>query len=134
MLYILHQGNHPELNYKEGQGPIVHLQADFHTTIQWAVKKKVRWAFTDRNAGTYLVKFFNDPNDLEKLNWKAIDATDFRDMVIKEGKQAEFLVFDAFPWSLVEEVGVRDASVKTKVSKILKAITPPVRVKPEWYY
>jgi len=28
MLYILHRGNHPDLDYREGQGPILHLQAD----------------------------------------------------------------------------------------------------------
>ncbi len=33
MLYILHQGNHPDLDYSEGQEPIIHLQADLHDTI-----------------------------------------------------------------------------------------------------
>src|SRR3954471_12342424 len=28
MLFLLHKGNHPDLDYKEGQGPIVHLRAD----------------------------------------------------------------------------------------------------------
>jgi hypothetical protein len=28
MLYILHRGNHPGLEYREGQRRIVHLQAD----------------------------------------------------------------------------------------------------------
>src|ERR1700677_2413270 len=28
MLYLLHRANHPELTYRDGQGPIVHLQAD----------------------------------------------------------------------------------------------------------
>jgi ssDNA thymidine ADP-ribosyltransferase, DarT len=134
MLYILHRGNHPDLNYTEGQRPILHLQADLNATIQWAAKKKVRWAFSDRNAGTYLVKFFNDPNDLTYVNWRAVEATDFRDMVIKEGKQAEFLVFEAFPWSLVEKIGVWDAAMKKDVKRILKGAVPPVEIKPEWYY
>jgi hypothetical protein len=34
MLYILYQGNHPELTYKDGQQPIVHLQADLYSVIQ----------------------------------------------------------------------------------------------------
>lgn len=53
MLYILYRGNHPELQYQEGQAPIVHLQADLQATIQWAAKKRVRWAFSDRNAGVH---------------------------------------------------------------------------------
>lgn len=32
MLYILHMGNHPELTYRDGQGPIVHLVADLRAT------------------------------------------------------------------------------------------------------
>ena len=35
MLYILHMGNHPDISYKGGQQPIVHLQADFHKVIDW---------------------------------------------------------------------------------------------------
>lgn len=44
MLYVLHKGNLAELNYTEGQRPILHLQADMLATIEWARKKKVRWA------------------------------------------------------------------------------------------
>jgi len=47
MLYILHQGNSPGLNYLEGQGPIVHLQADLQATVQWATENDIRWAFID---------------------------------------------------------------------------------------
>ena len=36
MLYLIHQGNHPELAYRGGQGPIVHLQADLHACVAWA--------------------------------------------------------------------------------------------------
>ncbi len=28
MLYVIHRANHPELAYRGGQGPIVHLEAD----------------------------------------------------------------------------------------------------------
>jgi hypothetical protein len=134
MLYILYRGNHPELQYQEGQAPIVHLQADLQATIKWAAKKRVRWAFSDRNAGMRLAEFFNDPKDLDKVNWQAINATDFRDMVIKEGKQAEFLLFEAFPWSLVEALGVRDAVRQKEIQRVLVGDAPPVQVKPEWYY
>jgi len=33
MLFIIHQANHPELDYRGGQVPIVHLQADLHTSV-----------------------------------------------------------------------------------------------------
>jgi ssDNA thymidine ADP-ribosyltransferase, DarT len=52
MLYLLHRGNHPELDYTGGQRPIVHLVADLHEIVRWAEAQGVRWAFSDRNAGT----------------------------------------------------------------------------------
>ena len=33
MLYLIYQGNHPELTYREGQGPIIHLECDLHASI-----------------------------------------------------------------------------------------------------
>ncbi|OPY88469.1 MAG: hypothetical protein A4E72_01335 [Syntrophus sp. PtaU1.Bin208] len=36
MLYLIYQGNHPDLDYRGGQGPIVHLEADLHASVAWA--------------------------------------------------------------------------------------------------
>jgi len=136
MLYILHMGNHPDLSYTEGQGPIVHLQADLMSTLEWAKGHGVCWAFSDRNAGTRLAKFYNSLDDLDKVNWQAVAATDFRDMMVKEGKQAEFLMYESFPWELVEAIGVRDATVVNTVRRAISQTghQPPVQVKPQWYY
>ncbi len=136
MLYILHRGNHPDLCYTEGQGPIVHLQADLISTVQWAERHGVCWAFSDRNAGTCLAQFYNSLNDLDKINWPAVAATDFRDMVVKEGKQAEFLMYESFPWELVERIGVRDTTAMRAVQRTLSESDhqPPVRVERSWYY
>src|SRR5215208_5344141 len=46
MLYILHMGNHLELTYHGGQGPIVHLMADLRATVAWAESQGRRWAFS----------------------------------------------------------------------------------------
>jgi hypothetical protein len=59
MLYILHRGNHLEITYTGGQQPIIHLQADLYSVIQWADSQGVNWAFSDRNAGAYLAIFNN---------------------------------------------------------------------------
>jgi ssDNA thymidine ADP-ribosyltransferase, DarT len=34
MLFLIYQSNHPELNYRGGQGPIVHLEADLHAAVR----------------------------------------------------------------------------------------------------
>lgn len=105
MLYILHMGNHPEVSYRGGQQPIVHLQADFNTVINWANSNTVRWAFSNGNAGARLTTFYNHPSKLNEIDWAAVASTDFREAKVKEGKQAEFLMFDVFPWTLIEKIG-----------------------------
>jgi len=138
MLYILYAGNHPELNYHEGQRPIVHLQADLIATIRWAEAQGVRWAFSDRNAGTYYANFYRRIADLDKVNWDAVQSTDFRDMLVKEGKQAEFLVYESFPWHLVEKIGVYDTNIVDQVNTILDGYGTPHRPviinERTWYY
>src|SRR5690348_3819372 len=60
MLYILHRRNHPEVSYRGGQQPIIHLQSDLNSVISWATVNQVRWAFSDRNAGAYLTTFYRN--------------------------------------------------------------------------
>ena len=136
MLYILHMRNHPELSYRGGQTPMVHLEADLHTVVRWADREGVRWAFSDRNAGTFLAAHYNRVQDLDRVNWDAVEAADFRDALVKEGKQAEFLVYGAFPWRLVSAVGVCEDAVARHVVNGLRnsAHRPPVRVEPGWYF
>lgn len=136
MLYILYRGNHPEITYHGGQGPIVHLQADLRTVVEWANAKPIAWAITDGNAGAHVTQFSNDLADLDRLNWEAIHARDWRDAKIKEQKQAEFLLRDWFPWELVECVGVQnDATLKDARAAVATGDhRPVVRLEPEWYY
>jgi len=134
MLYLIHQGNHAELTYRGGQGPIVHLEADLRQTVQWANEHNQRWAFTLSNAGSY---YFENRCDLAKLgeiDWNAVQATDWRQC--KEGKQAEFLIEHQFPWGLVSRVGVLSSAVYSQVARALREAThkPVVELKPDWYY
>jgi ssDNA thymidine ADP-ribosyltransferase, DarT len=136
MLYILHMGNHPEVSYRGGQQPIVHLQADFNTAIHWANSNKVRWAFSNGNAGARLTLFYNHPSQLSEIDWYAIASADFRDAKVKEGKQAEFLMFDVFPWTLIEKIGTINSSMATQVETILASTgyQPAIAVEPSWYF
>jgi hypothetical protein len=136
MLYILYKRNHPDLTYTEGQGPMVHLQADLLDSVEWAEQHGVSWAFSDRNAGTYVAQFYNSLDDLGEIDWEAVAATDFRDMMVKESKQAEFLVYESFPWELIEKIGVREMATARTVAHALSDShhQPSVRVEPSWYY
>ena len=136
MLYILHRGNHPDLNYREGQEPIIHLQADLNAVANWADQNGRRWAFTNGNAGALYVEFFNNLEQLAEVNWTAVESMDFRNTAIKEGKQAEFLVHGSFPWKLVERIGVKHVGIAHAVEKLLAGASyqPPVSVENGWYY
>lgn len=140
MLYLLHCANHPELTYRGGQGPIVHLEANLHAAVDWARQAGRRWAFTLSNAGAY---YFEDRADLARLNevnWNAVQTNRWAgngiDPLIKEGKQAEFLNERDFPWHLVERIGVLSRPIYQQVVNHLSASNhrPAVEIKPDWYY
>jgi ssDNA thymidine ADP-ribosyltransferase, DarT len=136
MLYLLYQGNHPELTYRGGQRPIVHLEADLRATVEWAEAKGKRWAFSSGNAGTRYTPFFDDLRKLDVLDWQAIAATDWRDPFVKEGKQAEFLVEESFPWQLIGRIGVIDDDTAQRVTRALREAEhkPAIVVARNWYY
>lgn len=134
MLYLIWQGNHPELAYRGGQGPILHFEADLHAVVAWANAQPARWAFTLSNAGSY---FFEDRDDLARLgeiNWTAVQARNWR--AHKEGKQAEFLLEHCFPWHLIERIGVHSAHVYRQAVNALPTHghRPTVEVLADWYY
>lgn len=136
MLYVIHCANHPELAYRGGQGPIVHLEADLHEVVAWADAQGRRWAFSLSNAGAVYAKFRSRLDQLDAVNWAAVAATDFRSADVKEGKQAEFLVRESFPWELVRKIGVSSRQVAQQVSNALQNARhrPPVEIRPDWYY
>ena len=140
MLYLIHQANHPDLTYRGGQGPIVHLEFDLHASIAWAEKQSRRWAFTLSNAGS---SYFEDRARIEQLgeiHWEAVGATRWSghgvNPSLKEGKQAEFLIEECAPWSLIERIGVRSQSIYQHVAGLLAGQThrPKLEILPNWYY
>lgn len=140
MLFLIHQGNHPELSYRGGQEPIVHLELDLNRAVQWAHANRRRWAFTLSNAGS---RYFDDRADLAALcdvNWDAVAARKWSgpgiSSTVKEGKQAEFLIEERVPWSLVERIGVRSATCAQLVSDSLHQAghRPAIHILPDWYY
>ena len=136
MLYILHRGDHPDIVYSAGQQPMLHLQADLQECLTWAKENSVLWALSPSNAGAFYTQFYSTIDSFQQIDWGAIANPDFRSRSVKEGKQAEFLWLNEFPWSLVEHVGVFDQNA---VSQATSAITeashqPTIRVENIWYY
>lgn len=134
MLYVIYQGNHAELAYRSGQGPIVHLETDLRAVVDWAHEHDRRWAFTLSNAGSYYFEDRCDLAHLGEIDWEAVEARDWRRR--KDGKQAEFLLERSFPWDLVERIGVHSPAIHRQVVSALPAggHRPPVEVLTGWYY
>jgi hypothetical protein len=135
MLYMIHMGNHSELTYRGGEGPILHLEADLYAAVDWAQAQGRRWAFTLSNAGS---RFFEDRSHLDQLSeidWNAVQSRDWQQC--KDGKQAEFLLEYSFPWHLVERIGVASQAVYHQVVATLltkNSHKPIVEVQDAWYY
>src|SRR5262249_36919636 len=127
---------HPDLSYRSGQGPVLHLEADLNATVAWAAENGKRWAFSLSNAGAYYAEFRCSLAQLADINWAAVASTDFRDPSIKEGKQAEVLLPEKFPWSLVPRVGAASVAVRDSAVAIISQSghRQPVDVRPDWYY
>lgn len=136
MLYILHMGNHPDLTYKGGQGPIVHLVSDLRATVAWANSEKRPWAFCDGNAAAHYTSFYDDLADLDNVDWAAVANHTFTDPIVKERKQSEFLLFEYLPWHLIERIGVKDDQIAAKVRDAMNGMEalPAVSVEPSWYF
>lgn len=136
MLYLIHCANHPELTYRGGQEPILHLEADLRQTVAWAEREGRRWAYSLSNAGAHYTEFRKQLDQLGEVNWSAVAATDFRVEDVKEGKQAEFLVREFFSWHLVRRIGVLSESIRNRVSRALSGAKhkPVVEVCRDWYY
>lgn len=96
MLYLIYQGNHPDVTYTGGQGPIIHLETDLHRSVAWAQQHQRSWAFTLSNAGTRYFEDRCDLSQLDEIDWHAVQSNQWSGRGIspsvKEGKQAEFLL------------------------------------------
>lgn len=136
MLFLMYKGNHPDLAYRGGQEPILHLEADLSETVAWAQTAGVRWAFSLSNAGASYTEFRNKLAELDQINWNAVASTDFRDAAVKEGKQAEFLLYGHFPWKLVRRIGARSPAMRDQAAALVTgaAHKPGVDVRRNWYY
>jgi hypothetical protein len=136
MLFVIHRANHPDLTFRDGQGEIVHLEADLHRVTQWANANGRRWAFSLSNAGARYTEFRARTAQLDQLDWPAIQSTDFRDAQVKERKQAEFLFHERFPFELVERIGVKSLEIHARVTEAIAGsrYRPVIEICPQWYF
>ncbi len=133
MLFVIHK-KHADLTYQGGQEYILHLVTRLSDVVAWADRNGTAWAFSTSNAGCPLATFYADLGELEKVNWEAVGAHYWSEC--RDEKQAEFLVYQSFPFSLFSSIMTINGSIKQQVQSVLGSSNDAlsVNVKPEWYY
>lgn len=136
MLYVIARENHPNLSYRGGQKPIVHLRANLSRIVSALYVEGRRWAFCLGNAGASYTEFRSNLGAIDEINWAAVRAHDFREKAIKEGKQAEFLVHEFFAWEAIEFIGVKSEATRARVEAAIAGAShkPQIGIKPDWYF
>jgi hypothetical protein len=124
--------------YSEGQDPLIYLIS----RVEDVVADGLQCVFTDGHSLASYTSFFDDTAKLSEVDWELVNehywASTPEDPDRQRRKQAEFLVYREFPWSLVRGLVVRTDAVKAQVegifSKYPAELHRPVAVRPGWYY
>lgn len=134
MLLAIHRGQVE--GYPGGQAGVVHLV----TSVEHVVHEDLTFVFTDGHAEMAISRQFTDLTNLDQVDWSVMPSTWWNDTPEhpdrKRRRQAEFLIHDIAPWTLIEHVGVASDAVRVNVEALLAAAgdTTPITVRPEWYY
>jgi len=124
--------------YNDGQEPLIYLVS----TVEAVASSTENFVFSDGHGIATFTKWFDDLNDLDKVDWNMVYqrywSDSINDMDRQRRKQAEFLVHTFCPWELVQEIAVIDLERQRQVELILDEFTDivrkPVRVSADWYY
>lgn len=134
MLYVINRDGVE--GYTERQRPIVHLVSSAEV-VQSAGQP---FAFTDGHADMDISRFFANLDDLNRIDWEIMQSKYWRDTNEdgdrKRRRQAEFLVHQFFPLTLVDKIGTYNMSIAHQVQALFASSPhqPTVESEPLWYY
>lgn len=121
MLYSIHGGYVEQ--YRDGQRPVVHLV----TSAEAVGAAGLAFTFSEGHSEMAYSVFYEDLADLAKIDWVVMRSTWWNDtlenMDRKRRRQAEFLVHEFLPWTLVRKIGVIDTAMADDVNLILENAT-----------
>jgi hypothetical protein len=135
MLYAIHKGQVD--GYQGKQSDILHLV----TTAEAIAEASLGFVFSDGHAVMRYTSFFDDLAALQTtIDWDIMQAKYWHDTDEdgdrKRRRQAEFLVYESLPWSLIRGVGVINQAIADEVRRILDQFghTTAVKVRRSYYY
>jgi hypothetical protein len=115
---------------RNNQSKIIHIEFDYNKTINFLQVNSIPFIITSNNAGSNRFNEYLKPDEIDKLNWSAINSQSWSDC--KSQKQAEFLVYESVPIQLCTQIGVFDSYAYSVVKSISPAIQTTI-IK-GWYY
>ncbi|MGD8781333.1 MAG: DUF4433 domain-containing protein [Ignavibacteria bacterium] len=110
------------------------------TTIEELEKLNKKYIFTDGHAYAAFTAFFNKREDLNKVDWSAVNLIRWNNTASdpdrKRRKQAECFVHKSVNIGALKSIAVYDKESYNYVNNILKEFKINIRtiIKPEWYY
>lgn len=124
--------------YNEGQEPLIYVK----TTAQAVEQAGIPFVFSDGHGIAAFTSWHADLSRLNEVDWNMVYERYWRDQVIdmdrQRRKQAEFLIHQFCPWALIQEIGVVNTAMKTRVEDILNGFPALMRtvvnVHAGWYY
>lgn len=124
--------------YNEGQDPLIYLVS----TAQAVESAGLDFVYSDGHGLAMFTEWFEELDCLDAVDWAVVNLrywTDtINDMDCQRKKQAEFLVHQCCPWTLIQEIVVIDVAMKQRVDSIQAAFPATqrrvVRVDRNWYY
>lgn len=95
--------------------------------LQDIFQSSCQWIFTDGHAKNKLSTFYNDSNDLDKIDWSLRTSSNWKnteeDRDRQRRKQAEFLVRDFIPPSFISNMAVCNNAAYEYVSQVLGKVS-----------
>ncbi len=134
MMYTINRGNVEE--YQDGQEPLIYLA----TTVETIQQAKLTYVFTDGHGIMQITGFYNDPEDLMRIDWPLMKSKYWGDTVEdpdrSRRRQAEFLIHKFVPWNVISFIGTYSKRMTDYVRDLMKdtAGTPRVETRRQWYY
>lgn len=134
MLYVIHKGNDPEVILTD-QKDIIYLVTSFESLINAGCQ----FVFTDRHAKLDYANFYQNPENIDQLNWELIRTEQWGRQFgpeRKEMKQAECLVYKFIPTDAILGIAVVNEKSQDIVNQYLAAasLNIPVKIKPNFYF
>ena len=134
MLYSIQKGFNRVT--KRNPETIIYLVTTFDNIQQ----SDSQYVFTDGYGYHSMSQFFNNKEDLEEVDWNAVNLIRWNDTEDdpdrKRRKQAEFLVYSELPLSVITAVVVYNEITKNEILGKFKkhGFSCDVIVKNKWYY